>query len=304
MLSKFMRSVAAVAALIGTLTLGVRPALAAQAPVLEKQLKSRQPVQPVTVVTSEDPNAGRTRDQLMQLLEKYPPSLGRVLKLDPSLLANTDYLATYPALSSFLAQHPDVARNPAYYLERIDVGNQIRDDRGQSYRIWSDLLGWMGGLTVAALVATSLGWFIRLIVDYRRWYRLSKVQAEVHNKLLDRMTANEELLAYVQSPAGSRFLESAPIALDPGSRPIGAPFGRILWSVQAGLVLGAAGLGLQYVSGRVTSEAAQPLYTLGILGLALGVGFVLSAVVSYALSSRLGLFEKPESHAAGPGPRA
>ncbi len=158
--------------------------------------------------------------------------------------------------------------------------------------MWNELLGWMGGLTIAALVATSLGWFIRLLVDYRRWYRLSKVQAEAHNKLLDRMTANEELLAYVQSPAGSRFLESAPIALDPGSRRIGAPFSRILWSVQAGLVLGAAGLGLQYVSGKITSEAAQPLYTLGVLAMALGIGFVLSAVVSYALSSRLGLFEK------------
>jgi TRAP-type C4-dicarboxylate transport system permease small subunit len=286
------------------LALSARPVAAAQqAHAAEKQLKGRRDVTVPTVTSvTEDPNADRTREQLMQLLEKYPPSLGRVLKLDPSLLGNTDYLATYPALSSFLTQHPDVVRAPAYYLERIRTGNEYQDNRSESYRMWNDLLGWMGGLTVAALVATSLGWFIRLLVDYRRWYRLSKVQAEAHNKLLDRMTANEELLAYVQSPAGSRFLESAPIALDPGSRRIGAPFNRILWSVQAGLVLGAAGLGLQYVSGRITtSEAAQPLYTLGVLALALGIGFVLSAVVSYVLSSRLGLFEKPEAEQVAGG---
>jgi hypothetical protein len=233
----------------------------------------------------------------MQLFEKYPPSVGRVLKLDPSLIGNGDYLATYPALAAFLSQHPDVARNPAYYLERIQVGNEYQQLRNEPNRIWQEMLDWAGGLTVAAIIATTLGWLIRLLVDYRRWYRLSKVQAEAHNKVLDRMSANEELLAYVQSPAGSRFLESAPIALDPGSRRIGAPFGRILWSVQAGLVLGAAGIGLQYVSGRVSAtnlDAAQPLYAFGVIAVALGIGFVLSSVVSYVLSKRLGLFE-PEA---------
>jgi len=39
----------------------------------------------------------------------------------------------------------------------------------------------------------------------------AKVQAEAHTKLLDRLTSNDELLAYVQSSAGSRFLQSAPM---------------------------------------------------------------------------------------------
>ena len=293
-LPRVIRSAAAVAAIAAFIVVSVRPAAgqAAEPRAIEKNLKARQQV--VTMISSEDPNANRTRDQLMQLFEKYPPSVGRVLKLDPSLLGNADYLATYPSLSAFLSQHPDVARNPAYYLERIRVGNEYQEPRNEPNRIWHEMLDWAGGLTIAAIVATTLGWLIRLLVDYRRWYRLSKVQAEAHNKVLDRMSANEELLAYVQSPAGSRFLESAPIALDPGSRRIGAPFGRILWSVQAGLVLGAAGVGLQYVSGRISGtnmDAAQPLYALGVIALALGIGFVLSSVVSYALSKRLGLFE-------------
>ena len=87
------------------------------------------------------PNRALNRDQLMELLEKYPPSLGRVLKLDPSLLANSDYLATYPSLATFLAQHPDVQRNPGYYFERIRTGNEYVDTRSESYRIWNDMLG-------------------------------------------------------------------------------------------------------------------------------------------------------------------
>ena len=120
---------------------------------------------------------------------------------------------------------------------------------------------------------------------------MAKLQADVHTKLLDRFTANEDLLAYIQSPAGAKFLESSPIALDAAPRSVGAPLGRILWSVQGGVVLMAGGVGLQVVSSQVTDGASQPLHALGVLGIALGVGFVISAIVSYVISQRLGLIE-------------
>jgi hypothetical protein len=281
---RLIRSTATIAALAGILACCARP-VAAQEPAPRTQA----PV-PAQIVV-DDQNAGRTRDELMRVLEKYPPSVGRVLKLDPSLLANRDYLATYPSLAAFLAQHPDVQRDPAYYFDRVRTGTDFVDTRSESYRVWNDLLGWIGGLSVATLVAMSLGWIIRLLVDYRRWYRLSKVQAEAHNKLLDRMTANEELLAYVQSSAGSRFLESAPIALDPGNRRVGAPFSRILWSAQAGVVLTAAGLGFRYMGGRFEGLITEPLAAVGILLIAIGVGFLVSAGVSYVLSRQLGLLD-------------
>src|SRR5206468_1404351 len=56
-----------------------------------------------------DSNAEGIREQLRVILERYPPSLRQVLRLDPSLLTRSDYLATYPALSAFLAQHPEIA---------------------------------------------------------------------------------------------------------------------------------------------------------------------------------------------------
>ena len=95
--------------------------------------------------------------------------------------------------------------------------------------------------------------------------------------------ANAELLAYVQSPAGAKFLQAAPVELETPGRSIAAPFGRILWSVQAGLVLAALGLGLYYVSGRVDQEVTQPLFTLGVVSLFLGMGFVVSAIASFVL---------------------
>jgi hypothetical protein len=122
------------------------------------------------------------------------------------------------------------------------------------------------------------------------------VQTDVHTRILDRFTDNAELLAYMQSQPGKRFLESTPIMLDAGPRSVGAPLGRILWSVQAGLVLAAAGTGIELVSGRFTEDAAQPLQVLGALGIALGIGFVLSALISFWISNKLGLIEPPARH--------
>jgi ABC-type Fe3+-siderophore transport system permease subunit len=121
----------------------------------------------------------------------------------------------------------------------------------------------------------------------------------VHNKLLDRFAANEDLLKYVNTPAGRHFLESAPIQLDT-PRALFAPISRVLWSVQVGIVLAAAGVGMQLVSWSVTDkDVSQPLSAMGILGITIGAGFIVSAVVSYMLSRRLGLWQPPAEATTG-----
>jgi hypothetical protein len=64
-----------------------------------------------------------------------------------------------------------------------------------------------------------------------------------------------------------------------------------MWSIQAGVVVAVVGLGFQLVSGTVIDEVGQGLWLIGVLGLAFGVGFILSGVVSYVLARRLGLVE-------------
>jgi hypothetical protein len=103
------------------------------------------------------------------------------------------------------------------------------------------------------------------------------------------MTSSEDLRSYMESTAGRQFLESAPIALDGRTSPMAAPVSRILWSMQAGVVLLFLGLALQFVSRGVIDDAAQPLRVLGVLVTAIGGGFIISSGLSYALSRRLGL---------------
>jgi hypothetical protein len=63
--------------------------------------------------------------------------------------------------------------------------------------------------------------------------------------------------------------------------------------VQGGLVLLAGGIGLLVVSGRVANDVSQGIQALGVLGIALGLGFVISAIISFVISRKLGLIEPP-----------
>ena len=250
--------------------------------------------------------AEETRRELRSLMEQLPPALGVVLKSDPTLLTNPTYLAAYPTLARYLQTHPEIARDPAYFLEHVETvqmvdyryGNrrvstpltseeQMRLESMSTWRNTMDSFLFLLGFSAAAL---SLLWVVRYIVEHRRWLRATRIQSEVHNKLLERFTSSTELAAYMESPAGAKFLSAAPLAMESASsRAPGAPFSRILWSAQAGVVLMAAGIGFLLIQRRMEYEVAQMLGAWGTLSMAIGAGFVISAAMSYVISSRMGL---------------
>ena len=245
-----------------------------------------------TAVTSTGASAEETRRDLEELLKQYPPSLPRILRLDPSLLSSGEYLQPYPSLAAFLAQHPEVGHNPGYFFSQYEstYGDPHRVVTAQERAIdmWRNAIeGFMIGVLLLG-VGSGLIWLVKTLIEQRRWSRLSKIQTEVHNKLLDRFTSNEELLAYIQTPAGRRFLESAPIPLD-SPKSISAPLGRILWSAQAGAVFTVLGGGLVAVSQNTLEEVAAPLGAFGVVIIALGLGFIASAFLAYVLTRRFGL---------------
>jgi hypothetical protein len=206
-------------------------------------------------------------------------------------LTQADYLTPYPALVGFLQKHPEVARNPSFFLG--DFTYYERRPQDQSIEMFQMILAGTGLVLGFSAFLGVFVWVIRSIIDHRRWLRLSRTQAEVHTKLLDRLTTNEDLLSYIQSPAGRRFLESAPIALEQEPRMTNAPVARIIWSLQAGLVLAALGSGFWVVQRNVTPEAAEGFFIIGVMAVSLGVGFTASAVLAYMVSARLGLLQRP-----------
>jgi heme/copper-type cytochrome/quinol oxidase subunit 3 len=251
------------------------------------------PARPAEAATApvDEQNARDTRERLRQILEQYPPSVAQVLRLDPSLLAKQEYMATYPMLAAYVAQHPELTHNPVFFLGGPG-GASYSDSRSPvASAVESIFIGVEVLIGVMFGIAT-LAWLIRSAIDYRRWMRAVKIQTDAHTKIVDRLASNEDLMAYIQSAAGQRFLTSSPIApatVDQIAQPMTAPLNRILWSVQAGIVLVAGGAGLWLAKSGIIDEAAQAMQVVAILAMALGIGFVASALASYALSRQLGL---------------
>ena len=174
----------------------------------------------------------------------------------------------------------------------------------EGYRTLRDMTEFMTIVLVVVTITTGIIWLLRTVVEQRRWQLASRSQAALHTKLIDRFASSEELLAYLQSPAG-KTLTGTPVMPQAAVRGMDAPLNRIFWSLQSGIVLGALGTGLVVVSKSVAyDEFAQFLLGVGIVILMIGIGFAVSAAVSFLLSQRLGLMRPFAARYGGetPGP--
>ncbi len=128
---------------------------------------------------------------------------------------------------------------------------------------------------------------IRLVVTNRRRIQIATLHAELHRHLLEKFGSASEALQYLQSDAGKSVLDAASVEQ-------ANPFGRVLGSVQAGLITLGAGIAM-LISQRVIrdGDAADGFYVMGMLGLMIGIGFLVSAAVAYVLIRRWGLVSRP-----------
>ena len=240
-----------------------------------------------------------TREQLFKLL-RLSPKLTSVVARDPSLLADQEYVnRNNPELGAFLLQHPEIARNPEFYLFSHGIGTGNREERleqvvwpdlafGGSYRV-EHVTDYMAFLAFLVVLGAAL-WLLRIFVDNRRWGRTMKLQSELHNKLLDKFGNSQELLTYMNSDAGKRFLEAGPM---PGSdlpSPVKLVFSRILLPFQFGVVLLLVGMGCAALQGTPGVEVHARVFSL--VSATMGLGFIISAGFSYLLAWRLGLLPK------------
>jgi hypothetical protein len=248
-----------------------------------------QPPAPVPDTVRVVQDADSTREQLRNILRTYPDSVAEILRRDPSLMSRADYMAPYPQLVQFLEQHPEIPRNVEYYFDGYQSW-QSRHRLDPEYEALGVLLGGLAGFLVVSALISTLVWLVRAVIQHRRWLKSSQVQADVHSKLMDRMTTNEELLAYIQSPAGRRFLEAVPPKPESEAPGFNAPIGSILWSMMAGIVFATVGAGFSVAAGTIGDDVQRAFTVVGVILFSLGVGFLIAALMAFIVSSRLGLF--------------
>ena len=236
----------------------------------------------------------RTRTELWGLLQQHPPKLGQVLRMDHSLLSNENYLEPYPELRGFLQKHPEVLRDPDYFVGNSEQIQVFPDRFRGNDSALENILDVMFPLSLLLIAIMVVMWLVRNVSDHRRWLRVWRAQSEAHSKLMDRMTNNAEMLAYLQTPAGKRFFESSSMPIDFGARP-SLPVARIIWSVQVGLVLTLGGIALQLVKGdpQLSADDVSGIHIISVVAIGLGISFIVGAATSYMISAKLGLLDQP-----------
>jgi hypothetical protein len=252
-----------------------------------------------------DKDVASTQTELIRLLH-LSPTLTTVVSHDPSLLADQAYVArNNPQLAAFLTEHPEVALNPDYYLFSHLPHENGQPDEALERAVWPDLYRSQSSsalvefshdlaplLAFVSFLVFAL-WLLRVFVENRRWGRIFKLQSDVHSRLIDKFSSNQELAAYMQTEAGKRFLEAAPIPvnLDPGQRVPNA-VARVLTPLQIGVVLVLLGVGFMLLR-HAGTDYDVPMLVLGTIVLMPGIGFILSAGITWLLAARLGLMPPP-----------
>jgi len=142
--------------------------------------------------------------------------------------------------------------------------------------------------SIVAIISVfgSFSFLAWVITDAIRRRRQLQVAADFHSKLLDKMQSPRELSEFLDSPGGSRFIDS--VAMERSH-----PAHRILRAVQVGVVLLAAGIGCRLIGTQqlLHPEAIEGFTVLGIMLMSVGLGYLFSAGLSYGLSRSFGLFD-------------
>ena len=183
------------------------------------------------------------QDQLLQLL-RLSPTLAEVVARDPSLLANAEYVdRNNPELGRFLQAHPEIAQNPDFYLFNNLHGEHEPPSEALERKLWPAMANDRGSDASRELISDgipflvfvcllgALLWLTQVFLENRRWGRIFKLQTDVHGKLIERFGTSQEVLTYMSTDAGKRFLEATPIAVGfEQHQPLPSPVARVLTS--------------------------------------------------------------------------
>jgi hypothetical protein len=144
-----------------------------------------------------------------------------------------------------------------------------------------------------------IGFIIWVVVNgWQRRLRL-KLTTEFNSKLLDRIGSVKDFNEFLQTEGGAKFMDGLTI-----ERSSTRPQDSILRASQIGIVLITLGCGFLvldwYFSVRYASAGdTEVLTVIGVIAASLGLGFLISAGVSYRLARMLGVLDR-DGRSGGP----
>lgn len=288
---RYVAMVQSVVAFLALFTAGT----AAQTP------RPAQPAGAVNASQTSEKDLAALQDQLLQLL-RVSPTLAEVVARDPALLSNLEYVnRSNPELGRFLQAHPEIAQNPDFYLFNNLHGEHEQPSETLERKLWPEMSNQRPSgvdqelindgipFLVFVCVLGALLWLTHVLLENRRWSRIFKLQTDVHSKLIERFGTSQEVLTYMSTDAGKRFLEATPIAVGfERQQPVPSPVARVLTPLQIGVVMTLLGVGLLSLRHSV-ADGNGALLVIGTVVLMPGLGFIISAGITWVLARHLGL---------------
>jgi hypothetical protein len=138
-----------------------------------------------------------------------------------------------------------------------------------------------------------IGFVIWSFFKARQTKHMLEAQARFHDKILDRFGSSQDLIAFVQTPEGSRFIERF------GEQPLSSPLERSLTSIRTGIIITFLGAGMITIGSLLGIRFEENgALLLGLVGIFLGAGFLVAAYASHKLARQWGLFDRKASDQA------
>jgi hypothetical protein len=260
------------------------------------------------------------QQQLLNLLRETPTVAGAVAR-DPSLLGEQSYIQrANPKLAAFLASHPEVVRNPDYYLFTNMQGSNGNRTQALERQLWPEYLHGDSGqyspllsfvnndltpIIIIPAVFFALAWGLRSLLQSRRQSKQLKAQSDLQTRLIDKLGSAPEMAAYLATDAGQKLLggfgvgePSAPL-----QTPLPFTFERVLRPLQVGAMLILISVAVFLLSlGRSNQDVVSVFGSASIILFATGLGFILSAGIAWFTAKKLGLMpvKAPKESALAP----
>jgi ABC-type multidrug transport system fused ATPase/permease subunit len=150
---------------------------------------------------------------------------------------------------------------------------------------FNGLLNTASAVVIGVTIVISAAWIIVRIITSMKERANTRTRADVYNKLIDKFSAAPEFVEFLQSDAGLRFIEEHTVE-------VSLPMSKILSSLRLGVNLSLAGAGMLLVANVFSNEFGGFYVGMavgGTVALTIGVGFLVSAFVSYKLCKHWGL---------------
>lgn len=135
----------------------------------------------------------------------------------------------------------------------------------------------------AMIVLPIFFFFFLLAIKFFFDWRKIRLKSDFHHKLLEKFGNVKDLNDFLQTKPGADFLHS--LSID-GLR----PKEKLMSAVSTGVIVGFLGIAV-LVFGSLFGEGIRYFYGSGVALFILGIGYLVSAMVSYRLSKKWGIIK-------------